>query len=391
MSRKSLCIGTTFGAALFPILPWVAAIAGVTVAGIALHKHFSQECIPTVKLFGEETAEGTKKAVGTYMELDKSVEQSLMNLKLTGATVSAETKDTLVNNFSQMGEQIKTGMDQQFNESFASLQTFFTNSTALTQEEEQNILEGAKAKNEAEKAEITAHTQRIQEILNAASAKGRELTAQEMQEINSLQQQMKVNAVQSLSETEVESKAILERMKQQAGEMTAQQAVEVVKNSSEQKNKAVENANAQYDESIKAIIRQRDESGTISAEQAKKLIADAKLQRDESITCATEMHNGVIEQAKKQAGDHVSQVDWEKGEVKTKWTQMLDETTAKINAYTEHRKQMWKNLGTATKELCVEIKQGIVDVFTELPEKNAELIFLVRANWCYFNHNGRKA
>ncbi|SKA89721.1 hypothetical protein SAMN05428976_11350 [Clostridium sp. USBA 49] len=358
--------GGAFAALAGPIGIAIAAIAGIGLAGYGLYKHFSQSAIPAVKLFGDETSESTKKAIGAYMDMDQKAGQSLMHLKLTGQIVSKETADNLIQIFNDMGSQIKQGLDKHFNESYNSLQNFFKNSTVLSSGEEAKILADMKSKNDAKKKETDNYTKQIKEILTKASNEKRDLTADEQQKINEIQAKMKVNAVKSLSDTELESKAILERMKQQAGNLTAQQAVEVVKNSLDQKNKAIENANKQYNETVKAIIKQRDETGTITKEQADKLIKETTRQKDETIKKAEEMHNKVVGEAKKQAGEHVNQVDWEKGQVKTKWQEMKDNISQKINDIASNTKKGWNNIKTDAANKVQEMKNSIINKYNEI-------------------------
>lgn len=130
---------------------------------------------------------------------------------------------------------------------------------------------------------------------------------------------MNEQAVKALSENEIESAIILERMKAQATDLTSRQAAEVVKNSKEATDGAIEEAERQYDETIAWIVRQRDETGTISAEEADELIRQAERQRDESIKSAEECHEGIIKQAQLQAEEHINLIDWETGEILTKW------------------------------------------------------------------------
>lgn len=303
----------------------VAAIAALTIGGIALYNHLQKEAIPEVQLFGDETSAATQQAVGAYMDLDEQAGQALMNLKLTSGTVSQETADILTSTFAQMTSTIIQGMEKDFADSSTHMRDYLATSNALSQEEEQKILQDMQAGYEQRKTAVQDGEAQIKSIIAQAVAEKRGLTQQEQSEIDGIRQQMKETAVRVLSETELESKAILERMRQQADELTAQQAATVVKNSNEQKNKAVQAANDQYNEVIKEIIRQRDEAGTISADQAQKLIDDATRQRDETVQKAQEMHAQVVEEAKKQAGEHVDEVKWETGEVKTKWEKLRED------------------------------------------------------------------
>jgi len=338
-----------------PIGLAVAAVAALAIGGTILYNHLKEDAIPAVKLFGDETSAGTQKAVQGYLDLDTKAAESLMSLKLNSGIVSAETSAALVSNFDAMGTQIKAGMDLHYGESYKTMQDFFVNSSVLTLEEETKALEKMTAMNETKKQAVDNGEKQISDILLAASEAKRALTSDEQVKINEIQEKMKVNAVKSLSETDLESMAILERMKAQAGNITALQAAEVAKNSIEQKNKAIENANAQYNETVKAIIKQRDETGSITAEQADKLIADAVRQKNGAITSAEEMNNKVVEQAKKQAADHVGQVDWETGEIKSKWEIFKEDTSRIFN-------ELWDNISKSVTESWGKLSAGFVQL-----------------------------
>lgn len=363
-----------------PVTLAVAAIAGITAGGVALYNHFKQDAIPAVQLFGDETSEATKKAVGAYMDLDKEAGQSLMNLKLTGQTVSEETKNTLVSNFEQMGQQIKEGTDKHFQETYSTMETFFTNSSALSEEEEAEALSKMKENNTKKKEETDSYVERINEILTTASNEKRALTESEQQEINAIQQTMKENAVNVLSENELEARAIMERMRQQSDEMTALQAADVVKNITEQTNQAIEQANKQYDETIKAIIKQRDEAGTITAEQADKLIKDAKRQRDETVKNAEDMRTKVVENAKQQAGEHVNEVNWETGEVKSKWQILKEDIAQKIQDIKQNVSDKWNEMKENAITKWTEIKTDINNKWTEIQTNIKNIVQAIKQN-----------
>lgn len=369
--------GLAIAAITGPIGLTVLAIAGIVAGGIALYKHFSADAIPAVQLFGKETSDATKEAVGAYMDLDDKATKSLMSLKFSGKIVTKETADALVKNFDDMGTQIKAGMDKHYGESFKTMQDFFANSSVLTATEEATALAAMTKNNEDKKTSVDDVEKAIKLILDTASTEKRALTIDEQVKINEIQATMKTNAVKALSDTELESKSILERMKAQAGNLTAQQAADVAKNSIEQKDKAVKAANDQYDQTVKAIIKQRDETGSITKEQADKLILEAGRQKDESITKATEMNTKVVDQAKLQAKGHVKEVDWTTGEIKSKWQVMKEDTATKMDEigknigtkWAEIKKdtsEKWEEIKKDVKQKVEDIKKGAVDAFNGL-------------------------
>lgn len=376
--------------------PWTLGIGAATVAGIALYKHLSKESIPAIELFGDEVSESTKKAVGGFLELNDEATLALNQLSWSGQEVTREMAENIAGNFSQMASDIQAGLDKHHEESLGKIQNFVTSSTSLSKEEQDQILNNMQEGYENRKKEISDGEARIKEILDTASSEKRALTKSEQEEINSIQKQMVETGIKVLSENEVEAKAIMERMKAQAGEITAKQAAEVVKNSIEQKDGAIKAAEEQYKEVVKEIIRQRDEAGTISEDQADKLIKEATRQKDESIKKAEEMHKKVVDEAKVQAKEHVNQVDWETGEIKTKWQVMKDDIETKAKEIKEDVINRWEEIKIATSEKWNNIKTDVVnswsdmkretfekvkDIWSEMTSRWEDIYISTRENW----------
>ena len=358
----------------------VVAIGGVIAASTLMYKHFSKEVIPEVQLFGKETSEATKKAVGGFLDLNDQATVALNQLSWSGQTVTKEIADNISGNFLQMTQQVQSGLDKHHKESLSKMQNFVDGSTNLSKEEQEEILRNMQEGYEVKKREVAESEARIKEILNTASQEKRELTRREQEKINSIQREMVETGVQVLSESEVESKAIMERMKAQAGEISAKQAVEVVQNSLEQKDKAIQAAEEQYNDVIKEIIRQRDEAGTLSEEQADKLIQEATRQREEAISKATDMHNKVVEQAKSQAGEHVNQVNWETGEVKTKWQVMKEDVIKKAKDIRDGVKDKWNEMWQSIKDMKNALVDAMMSPF-KIADKQIHGVIGDARNW----------
>jgi len=361
-------LATAFTVLTGPVGIAIGAIAGVTAAGVALYKHLSKDSIPAIELFGDEVSEATQKAVGGFLELNNEATLALNQLSWSGQEVTKDMADSISSNFSQMASEIQVGLDKHHEESLGKIQNFVTNSTSLSKEEQDEILNNMNEGYENRRQSISDGEARIKEILDTASSEKRALTKTEQEEINAIQEEMVQTGIQVLSENEIEAKAIMERMKAQAGEITAKQAAEVVKNSLEQKDKTIKAAEEQYKDVIKEIIRQRDEAGTISKEQADKLIEEATRQKDEAIKKAEEMHENVITEAKTQAEEHVNQVDWETGEIKTKWQVMKDDIATKSKEIKEDVINKWEEIKIATLEKWEATKTYLADTWGSIKE-----------------------
>ncbi len=346
----------------------ILAIVGLTVAGIALYKHFKQDSIPTIDLFGKQVSESTKKAVGGFMDLNTNATKALDQLNWSGQAVTNETATKITSTFEKMGDQVKKGLDQKYKESLDVMQKFFASSSALSDKEEADALAKMAADNEKRKQTVQDGENKIKEIITKASQDKRAITDEERKQINDIQTEMVNTGIQVLSKNEVEAKIIMERMRQQAGEISARQAAEVVEQSNKQKNDAIKAANDQYDQVLAQIIKQRDETHTISKDQADKLIAEATRQRDETISKAQDMHNKVVDQAKKQAGEHANEVNWETGQILTKWEMFKQDVGTK-----------WDEIKSGTINSVHDMKTSVVNKYEELKNQAHQKIEDLRA------------
>lgn len=317
-------LGASFAATALPIAGIVAGIAAVTAGGIALYKHLSGESIPAVDLFGDSVSESTQKAVTSYMELDEQATVALNQLAWSGQEVTEELKTTVTGNIDQMREQVVGSLTQQKTDGLAELEEMFSDSKAMSEEEKQEMYRIASEKYDEQIAKAEEGAARIVEILEKAKEDNRRITDEERTEINKIQEEMKETAVQTLSDSEAEQMAILERLKVESGNMSARQATEVVQNSIKQKEETIAEAEAEYTERLKFAAQLKADGSAESVALADKIIEEATRQRDESVAKATEMHEMVVEQAKLQAGEHVEQIDWEAGEVKSRWQKLID-------------------------------------------------------------------
>ncbi|WMJ81976.1 phage tail tape measure protein [Clostridium sp. MB40-C1] len=341
--------GLGLAAKLGPALlsPYTLAIAGVGIAAVGLHQHMKQEAIPAVNLFadgvkkttttvktangqimqsyGETTvkiSEETKKQVGAYMELDKGVTESLTSMYANRTKITQENSQKLQETYTQMNEQIKSGIDKHHQDRLTNLNKFFDDNMALTDKEKAEILSKENAHNEQMKASNQEYTDKIKAILDRASKENRQLKKEEVQDITMYQNQMKENAVKALSKQEVESKLILERLKSSNTRITAESASNAIQNAEKQRRETISAAEKQYDDTVRNIIRMRDETGSITKEQADKMIKEAERQKKQTIDIADMQKQGVVSRIKEMNSDVMKDIDETDGHIMSKWDKL---------------------------------------------------------------------
>ncbi|MGX7417813.1 peptidase M23 [Carnobacterium gallinarum] len=219
-----------------------------------------------------------------------------------------------------------------------------------------------------EQMEVTKKFEdQINQIKKKAKEEGKELTSSQLDEITSLekqaaeerkeigrkyetditnnQQKQKEQAIGALSESAKEQKIILGNLQNEAGTISAKQAADIVQQSLNAKDGSINAANEKFDKAKALLDEELYVSGTINQEKYDQAIELATKQKEDSITQATETHEGVVNEAKKQAEGHIAQVDWETGESLSKWDRFVANLALVVNGITGGINDVLKFLG----------------------------------------------
>jgi len=370
------------------LLASFAALAPPVVLVVGAIKTMQDAMSPAIEqadLFGEGVSEATQKALGGYLELSDGVSKTLSEVYITSTRMTEEIASGMAEQYAEMNKKIVEGMKARHQEELSELENFFMNSSALSSAEEEKILANRQARNEKEIEQQNYMHQRINEIYANAAAENREITERENEIINNYNEMMKENAVRVFSESELEQKVIMERMKENASIASAEQAAEVVKNAVKQKAEVVKEANETYNEKYKLIIKMRDETGEITAEEADRMIAEATKAKDQTIAIAEEQHGKIIETAQKQADEHVDKVNWETGEILSKWDMMKISVGRKAREIIEDTKNKWEQAKKDTAEKWEAIKswpgKKLDEMKTAVDSKMTEVKTKITTKW----------
>lgn len=367
----------------------VAAVAAIGIGLFALNKKMSKSAIET-DIFGDKVCEGTKKAVGGFLELSDEAERSLTRLKATGEVVSQETVDSIAGNFENMGGQISKKIEESKQPAIDSLTKMYTDMGRIKDQDVIDTINRVQQSYDDQLTRVQEGENRVREILETAKNEKRTLTEGERQEITTIQNLMKDDGIRILSESEQEYNIIRQRMKDQAGELSAEQASKLVQDSITTRDETIKKAEEEYDERIRIANQLKADGTKESTEAAYKIIEDAKNTRDETVKAAEDSHNKIVEEAKAQAGEHVKEVNWETGEIKTGWQIFFDETGKAIDGWWKDFKKSFKDGFEAVKRdfdgWIEDQKEGFerigqhakdnidsyVKAFTEMPGKIAD-------------------
>ncbi|WP_130067535.1 phage tail tape measure protein [Bacillus albus] len=362
-------LGSALGLLLGPVGLIAAALIGTGVVAYKAYQKATEDSIASVDRFATNTegkvSTSTKKVLGEYFKLSDGIRQKLTEIRLNHEVITEEQSQKLIGQYDKLANTIieKTNTRQQ--KEIEGLKKFFADSYVLTAEEENKRIEQLNQHYEQEKLKTQEKENKIKEILQTAARENRELTTSERISLQALQDEMDRVAVEHMSKNQMEQKVILENMRVQASEISARQAAEVVENSAKARDKVIEDAKKTRDEKIAEAIRQRDENKTITADEANAIIAEAKRQYDSTVSTAKDKHREIVDEAKSQAGEHVNQVDWETGQVKSKYQVMKDDVVRKMKEMWSDVTNKYEDMKTSANSKVEEIKNTVSKKFEE--------------------------
>jgi TP901 family phage tail tape measure protein len=350
----------------FALLTPVGSIIASVTAAIQGIRWAMTPAIEQTKLFGDETSAATEKALGSYMKLSNDAQMQLMQLDLGAQVITQGMANKMITTYSDMHTKIIEGMKQKQAAELETLQGTFAATKELTDKERQAIIDKTKEFNEQEVEGVKVQQQIIDTIMKEAAKEKRRLTEEEIETIGRIRESMNTKAIESLTKNELEQKSIYERMKIGATEQTSAMAAEIVKHSVDAKNKTVKEAEDMYNKRVKTIIKMRDEVGSISEEEAERLILAAEDVKNKTVKKAEDMHKKILTGAKEKAKDHVKEVDWETGEIKSNWQIFCDDVVKYNDDMNKKVDKIYKDIWKSITDIWKSIKDFFVKEWNEI-------------------------
>lgn len=335
--------------------PFALGAVAIGAAAYGVHKTLSKDVVPTVDLFADKVeyttgvvtngygtmasttevnvvkiSEATATAVQAYMDMDDEITKALYNQKINHSVITEELATDMITKFSNMGQSIKETAQAKYEEMTTDLTSFFTTNTSLTEEREQQILDTITKKHEEQQTVVDNAMAKINEIYTVAKYERRELTEQELDEVAKLQEQMRDNAINTLSETEEEVAVIRQRMKDYQGRLTAEMASEMIQSANEARDGEISAANEKYEEIIRQATRLK-EAGLITEEEYESMVEDARQTRDDQIQSAYEACEGIKTEISNATPGIDKEVNFQTGKIKSAYDRLKEGVSGFFN------------------------------------------------------------
>lgn len=325
-------------AAVFP------ALEAVTLAIRAIG-YAASDAVQPVDLFQDGISNATKTKVEPFVQQLRTLDDAIKTIDWGNKIVKQEDVDSIAQKVKAIRETIVKELDADHNEALANLKPLKDN---LGSEAYQQLVSSTDKYYEQQKQKTQDAESQINAIMKAAAKDNRKLREDEKEKIAQLQEQMQTTGIETLSETEAESLAIMRRMKENSTRVSLEQASEIIKNAKKTHDEKVKSAETEYEKTIFYAKKQK-EAGIITEEQYKELEAAAKAHKEEQKGTADDTYYGVLNSVKKNLGETSKYINIETGEIKKNW-QVWGEDIAK------RARETWENIKTGASEKWEEIK-----------------------------------
>ena len=405
-----------------------AAIGGLIYAGKKVYNYFSSDCVKSVDLFADKTektaqrvkaangqmvtvygqtttkiSEGTKKAVGSYMELDKEASKSLMNVNSNSLKFTDDAKKNVINNFNEMSkkssnyskeakdkmvldfknlanntgtltEQNKNNIlnkytqmvngcknltDKQKQDTIKKFKTTLEQSTAITEQQKNNLISKYKQMgnqiNAGYDKQYQERTAKLQKFFSTNTT----LTVQEQQQILAKEKSHNESMKASTNEYTEKIKAIFERASKEHRQLKADEVKDIQMYQNNMKENAVKTLSASEVESKVILERIKSYSTSITTEQAAEVIKNAETQRVKS-----------VDEANKQYIETKANIE----EMRDKTGSITAEQAEKMIADAkQQRDETVKQANEQKQEVVKQISQQNSDVIKNIDTSNGQI------------------
>ena len=350
-------LGATLASVAAPIAIGVGAIAAIGYAGYKTYKHLTSEATPAVDLFadkavystqkvstahGEMTtqvqtgtikiSESTKKAVQSYLDMDKKASSSLMDLRINSDKFTKEAKDKVIKNFEDMSKKSSNLSEEQRQNMTVDFKKLVSDTGTLTDQNKREIIKhysdmvnGTKDLSNKQKVEIIKNfqetlnqstsitkeqSQTLQKIYSDMSSKiktgmdskrdedlksqkdffekSNALTTQEEQEILQKTTDAWNKKKENIDNLQKQINDIIQKAAEEHRQITDSEAKDIDSIQKQMKEQAINTLSNQKVEAEVILERMKDEDTRITAEEASEKIKTLNKSRDEAVKTAND-------------------------------------------------------------------------------------------------------
>lgn len=306
---------------------------------------WSKDAVEAVDVLGEGISDVTRSKLSPFLETMRTLDDTLAGIDFKCLKIDDSIVQQVKTQVEKIRDIILNELDSDRNEALNSLRPL---REALGEEAYNELVLANESYYQSLTEKVTAGEARINEIMAAAAAQNRELTAAEQSEILRIRDEMNDTGVKHLTESEIEYNTVMNRLKDNSTRISLEQASEIIQNAQATRDETVAAAETQYSKT--ELEAQRMLSvGAINKEQYDQIIAAAEKTRDDAIEAANAQYDTINSTTRDKLGENAQYIDSETGGIKSKW-----------DIFCEGLSKGWHNMWAGIGNFFVSAWNGLV-------------------------------
>ena len=306
-------LGATLASLAAPIAIGVGAIAAIGYAGYKTYKHLTSEATPAVDLFadkavystqkvstahGEMTtqvqtgtikiSESTKKAVQSYLDMDKKASSSLMDLRINSDKFTKEAKDKVIKNFEDMSKKSSNLSEEQRQNMTVDFKKLVSDTGTLTDQNKKEIIKNyANMVNATKDLSAKQKVQIIKDFQDTLN-KSTSITTKQSQDLQKIYADMSSKIKDGMDKKRDEDLKSQKDFFEKSNALTTQEEQEILQKTTDAWNKKKENIDNLQKQINDIIQKAANEHRQITDSEAKDIDSIQKQMKESAVKTLSE-------------------------------------------------------------------------------------------------------
>ena len=364
LTSLGIITGSTTVAGLVGLAAVVGAV-GLAVWGVV---EALSPAIEQTNVFADvssETKDKLEPVIDTWEELEKEINK----LDFSSAIITDKDVQSITSKVSSMVDSVLSEVDADRNQALQDIE-LLKNAEGVSDETYQTIMNQTTSYYDGLTKETEDAENEIQAILNKASSEKRSLKEDEVKRLRQLEQTIRDNAVDTMSESEEEQMLIMTRLKHNTEALTVESASELLQEAKKNHDDQVAEAESWRERMLMELDQRFGDEATMSNEEYKKQYDAIQAAYDDQVDAANEGYDDINQAVKDKLGEQYDYIDESTGKIKSNLDRFLDKAAEDWN-------RSWSNVGTYFSGVI----DGLGRWFGDIGSKVSSFLDEQKRNW----------
>lgn len=294
-------------------------LAGVAVAGLAVHEGM-KPAVDTVDEFSNgvyKVSETTKSKLEPVVQEWENAGKRLAKIDFKGAITDKDIS-YLTKQAKKMKDSILNELSSDRNSELKDLDMMKGLKT-VTAEEYTEMLNSTNTYYDETQKKVDDTYARINEITQKYKGKNMPMTQEDLNELQSLYDQLGEIGVTAMSKSEQEQIFILNRLKYNQKQLTIEAGSEMLVEAKKNHEKSIEEADQWHADQLASLEKRYDNGNGMTKEEYEKQKGIIDKAYQEQIANADTSYNDINTRVKSKLGEQYGYIDESTGKIKSKW------------------------------------------------------------------------